>query len=54
MHAVEKRLVVLTTEWLPWFQETVSGCEKFILVLEVNCVSNLSLNDTLQLTTLRE
>ena len=34
-------------------QETCSGYQKFILVLEVNCISNLSLNHTLQLTTLR-
>ena len=30
-----------------------SGYEKFILVLEVDCISNLSPNHTLQLTTLR-
>ena len=30
-----------------------SGKKKFILVLEVNCISNLSPNHTLQLTILR-
>ena len=30
-----------------------NGYEKFILVLEVNCISNLSPNHTLQLTILR-
>ena len=30
-----------------------SGVERFVLVIEVNCISNLSPNHTLQLTTLR-
>ena len=34
-------MVVLTTEWLPWLQET---CMWVCLVLEVNCISNLSPN----------
>jgi len=42
-----------TTEWLPWLQLGDNGYEQFILVLEVNCISNLSPNHTLQLTILR-
>ena len=30
-----------------------SGVERFVLVIEVNCIRNLSPNHTLQLTTLR-
>ena len=48
----KKILVVSTTEWLPWLQWSWddSGYEKLILVLEDNCISNLSPNHTLQLT----
>ena len=36
----KNKLVVLTTEWLPWFQTKWrdSGYEKFALVLETNCI----------------
>ena len=55
VYTLRKRLVVLTTEWLPWLQSSwrYSGYEKLILVLEANCISNLSPNHTLQLTTHR-
>ena len=55
LYICKKCLVVLTTEWLPWLQTSWedSGYEKFILVLEANCISNLSPNHTLQLTTVR-
>ena len=51
----KKWLVVLTTEWLPWLQTSWrdSGHERFILVLEANCINNLNPNHTLQLTTFR-
>ena len=52
-HCKKDWLVVLTTEWLPWLQETCTGYQMSILVLEVNCISNLSLNHTLQLATPR-
>ena len=42
MSSLQKRVVALTTEWLPWLH-----------VLEVNYISNLTPNHTLQLTTLR-
>ena len=42
-------MAVLTTEWLPWLQETVVVRSLF----KVNCISNLNPNHTLQLTTLR-
>ena len=47
-----KRLAILTAEWLSQLQPSY-GFEKFILELEANCISNLSPNHTLQLTTLR-
>ena len=50
LHTLQKMI----DHWVVTLVPGDSGCEKFILVLEVNCVSNLSLNDTLQLTTLRE
>ena len=36
----KNKLVVLTTEWLPWFQTKWrdSGYEKFALVSETNCI----------------
>ena len=43
----------ILTEWLPWLAGD-GGVERFVLVIEVNCISNLSLNYTLQLTTLSE
>ena len=47
----KKRKVFITTEWLPWLQTNWGdrGYEKFILVLEVNCMNYMSGNHTLQL-----
>ena len=55
MHCCKKWLVVLTTEWVPWLHTSWgdSGYERFILVLEANCINNLNPNHTLQLTTLK-
>ena len=38
---LQKRLAVLTTDWLLWLQ-TRCGYVLFIFVLEVNCISNQS------------
>ena len=37
----KNKLVILTTEWLPWLQTNWrnSGYERFALVLETNCIS---------------
>ena len=35
VHSANKKLVVLTTEWLPWLH---SHYERFILVWKPNCV----------------
>ena len=51
----KNKFLILTTEWLPWLQSSWrdSGYEKLILVLVVNCISNLSPNHSLQFTTHR-
>ena len=60
MHAVDWPGATLQNKKIGCFNHLVvtlvgrdSGKKKFILVLEVNCMSNLSPNHTLQLTTLR-
>ena len=44
-----KKWVAVTTKWLSWLETSWgdSGYEKLILVLEANCISNLSPNLTL-------